>query len=71
MSLPSPRPDLVLLFVSLATEYGKGIEEGRKNRPCAFVAARQIVEGREVVTVVPITHTLPANPHDAIEIAQP
>lgn len=36
--------------------------------PCALIAARQIVEGREVVTVVPVTHTPPAGPGDAVEI---
>ncbi len=51
-----------------AREYRRGAEEGRKDRPCAIVAARQIVEGREVVTVVPITHMAPADPADAIEI---
>jgi hypothetical protein len=49
-------------------EYRRGAEEGRKDRPSAIVAARQAIEGREVVTVVPITHTPPANPADAVEI---
>ena len=34
-------------------------------------AARQVIEGREVVTVVPITHTPPGDPADAIEIPAP
>jgi hypothetical protein len=51
-----------------AREHGGGAEEGRKDRPCAIVAARQIVEGREVVTVVPVTHSPPADPFDAVEI---
>lgn len=69
MTLPIPRPGLVICYSYLwATEHGKGIEEGRKNRPCAIVAARQVIEGREIVTVVPITHTPPANPDDAVEI---
>lgn len=41
-----------------------------KARPSAIVAARQVVEGREIVTVVPITHTPPTEPADAIEIRQ-
>jgi hypothetical protein len=49
-------------------EHGTGAEEGRKRRPCAIVAARQMVEGREIVTVVPVTHTPPADPLDAVEI---
>jgi hypothetical protein len=32
------------------------------------VAARQVIEGHEVVTVVPVTHSPPADPRDAIEI---
>ena len=39
-----------------------------KDRPCAIVAARQVIEGREVVTVVPIPHSRPADPAYAIEI---
>jgi hypothetical protein len=45
-----------------ASEHRRGTEEGNKNRPCAIVAARQ------VVTVVPITHTRPAEAADAVEI---
>jgi hypothetical protein len=51
-----------------ATEHQSGVEEGVKNRPCAIVAARQMIEGREVVTVVPITHSPPENASDAVEI---
>lgn len=69
MSLPTPQPGLVISYAYLwAREHGDGAEEGRKNRPCAIVAARQIVEGREVVTVVPVTHTPPSDPADAVEI---
>ena len=72
MSLPAPCPGLVISYSYLwAREHGKGTEEGAKNRPCAIVAARQVIEGREVVTVVPITHTAPADPGDAIEIPPP
>lgn len=51
-----------------AREHSQGAEEGIKDRPCAIVAARQIIEGREVVTVLPITRAPPANPEDAVEI---
>jgi hypothetical protein len=69
MSLPTPRPGLVICYSYLwAREHGRGAEEGIKNRPCAIVAARQLVEGREVVTVLPITHTPPVDPADAVEI---
>jgi hypothetical protein len=69
VSLPTPQPGLVISYAYLwAREHGRGTEEGRKDRPCAIVAARQLIEGREVVTVVPITHTPPADPTDAVEI---
>ncbi len=51
-----------------AREHRKGLEEGRKDRPCAIVAARRVLAGRDVVTVVPITHSTPADPEDAVEI---
>ncbi|OHV86990.1 hypothetical protein ORS3428_07440 [Mesorhizobium sp. ORS 3428] len=72
MSLPRPVPGLVISYSYLwAQEYKDGAEDGRKDRPCAIVAARRVVEGREVVTVVPITHTAPTDPADAIELPAP
>ncbi len=69
MSLPKPVPGLVISYSYLwAREHKQGAEEGQKNRPSAIVAARQVIEGREVITVVPITHTPPADPADAIAI---
>ena len=69
MSLPQPIPGLVICYSYLwAREHGQGTEEGRKDRPCAIVAAHQVIEGREVVTVVPVTHTPPSDPLDAVEI---
>ncbi|MCA0029621.1 type II toxin-antitoxin system PemK/MazF family toxin [Mesorhizobium sp. B263B2A] len=69
MSLPKPIPGLVICYSYLwAKEHETGAEEGRKGRPCAIVAARQVVEGREVVTVVPITHSPPFDSADAVEI---
>jgi hypothetical protein len=32
------------------------------------VAAHQVIEGREVATVVPITHSRPVDPAEAVEI---
>jgi hypothetical protein len=69
VSFPTPEPGLVISYSYLwAREHAKGAEEGRKTRPCAIVAARQVIEGHEVVTVVPVTHSPPADPRDAIEI---
>jgi hypothetical protein len=69
VSVPAPQPGLVISYAYLwAREHNRGTEEGAKDRPCAIVAARQLIEGREVVTVVPITHSPPTDPADAIEI---
>jgi PemK-like, MazF-like toxin of type II toxin-antitoxin system len=69
VSLPQPIPGLVICYSYLwAREHGQGTEEGRKDRPCAIVAAHQVIEGREVVTVVPVTHTPPSDPLGAVEI---
>ena len=69
MSLPAPKPGLVIGYSYLwAEQHQAGQEEGTKDRPCAIVAARQVIEGREVVTVVPITHTPPTDPLQAVEL---
>jgi hypothetical protein len=69
VSLPKPEPGLVISYSYLwAHEHHDGAEEGRKDRPSAIVAARQLIEGKEVVTVVPVTHTPPRDPADAVEI---
>ncbi len=69
MSLPVPRAGLVIGYSYLwAGEHRRGAEEGVKNRPCAIVAAQQIVEDRRIVTVIPITHSRPTDPEDAVEI---
>lgn len=69
MSLPKPRPGLVISYSYLwAEEHRLGRDEGIKDRPCAIVAARQVIEGREIVTVVPVTHSPPRDPALAIEI---
>jgi hypothetical protein len=50
-------------------QHREGREEGDKDRPClvlAIVATDE--EGTSIVRVLPITHTPPANPADAIEV---
>jgi hypothetical protein len=50
-------------------QYGAGREEGDKDRPCLVLAiVGTDADGASVVRVLPITHTPPANPGDAIEI---
>lgn len=69
MKLPAPEPGLVIGYSYLwAREHGAGREEGVKDRPCAIIAARQMIDSAEIVTVVPITHTPPRDPADAVEI---
>jgi hypothetical protein len=69
VSLPTPQPGLVISYAYLwAREHSRGAEEGLKDRPCAIVAARQVIEGRMVVTVVPVTHSPPIDPAEAVEI---
>ena len=47
----------------------EGREEGDKDRPCLALALVTTTEdGAKFVRVLPITHTPPANPVDAIEI---
>jgi len=69
VTLPTPRPGLVICYAYLwADERRRGAEEGGKSRPCAIIAARRIFENREIVTVVPITHSAPADATAAVEI---
>ena len=69
MALPDPHPGLVIHYSYLwANEHLAGREEGVKDRPCAVVLARQIIEGRSLVSVMAITHSPPSNPAEAIEI---
>jgi hypothetical protein len=47
----------------------EGREEGDKDRPCLVLAIVMTTEeGAPIVRVLPITHTPPAHPADAIEI---
>ena len=69
MSLPTPHPGLVIRYAYLwSNEAERGSESASKDRPCAIVLARQFVEGRSIVTVVPVTHTPPSHSAEAIEI---
>jgi PemK-like, MazF-like toxin of type II toxin-antitoxin system len=69
VSLPTPHPGLVIRYAYLwSNEAERGSESASKDRPCAIVLAKQVVEGRTVVTVVPVTHTPPSHAAEAIEI---
>jgi hypothetical protein len=69
MALPEPHPGLVVCYSYLwAREHGDGREEGSKNRPCAIVLARRVIDEHVLVTVVAVTHSPPARPDEAVEI---
>jgi len=72
VSLPTPEAGLVVGYAYLwKAEYEQGREEGMKNRPCAIVLMANDEEGELIVTVVPITHTPPDRPDEAVEIPLP
>jgi hypothetical protein len=66
---PVPRPGLVIRYSYLwESEARRGQEEGVKDRPCAIVLV-VLREGQHpIVRVLPVTHTPPADPNDALEI---
>lgn len=71
---PKPIPGQIIRYAYLwKAESERGQEEGVKDRPCAVILAVMDEEGRDVVTVLPITHTPPpASDVDlAIEIPNP
>ena len=66
MKIPTPSPGMVVSYSYLwADEAGKGLEEGRKNRPCALILALQLDDGQVEAVALPITHTPPAQPDTA------
>jgi len=73
LSWPEPQPGLVVRYAYLwRREQQAGREEGTKDRPCAVILALAGVEGggRSRVVVLPITHSPPGAPEDAVELPQ-
>jgi hypothetical protein len=69
MNFPEPREGLVVRYSYLwHWEHRAGLEEGIKDRPCAIVLSIVESDGRRRVTVLPVTHTPPSVPENAIEI---
>lgn len=69
MSLPEPQPGLVIRYAYLwRREHRAGREEGVKDRPCAIVLVVTDEDGDRRVLALPITHTPPRDPLDAIEL---
>lgn len=69
MSLPEPRPGLVIRYSYLwARERDAGRDEGVKDRPCAVLLATRDEFGDLKVIVLPVTHARPADSDSAVEI---
>lgn len=70
MSLPIPEPGLVISYAYLwRHEHNRGLEEGRKDRPCLIVlAVRKAGQKPPRVTVAAVTHSAPLAGACAIEI---
>jgi hypothetical protein len=72
VALPEPVPGLVIRYSYLwRREQLEGREEGRKDRPCAIVAAVRTHAGEKRVLVLPITHGEPQADDAAIELPAP
>ncbi|MBV9974500.1 MAG: hypothetical protein JO105_03805 [Hyphomicrobiales bacterium] len=71
MAFPDPVPGLVIRYSYLwLKEHRRDQEEGGKNRPCAIILVVEN-DGEYKVTVLPISHTPPADPNLAVEIPPP
>jgi hypothetical protein len=67
--IPTPVPGLVIRYSFLwKEEADRGREEGAKDRPCAIVLVVQGDTDEPIVTVLPITHSPPADSRLAVEI---
>lgn len=64
-----PQPGLVIRYAyPWQREALQGREEGAKDRPCAIILAVLDDAGQHRVLALPITHSPPADPADAIEL---
>jgi hypothetical protein len=71
MAFPAPLPALVIRYSYLwHSEFVSGSEEGMKDRPCAIITAIKTDNGVQKVLVLPVTHSAPDSPENAIEIPQ-
>jgi len=69
VNFPDPFPGLVIRYAYLwKREFEAGRDEGTKDRPCAIVMAVIDAQGDSEVLVLPITHSPPDHPAEAIEI---
>lgn len=70
MSLPPPRPGLVIRYAYLWRHQAQsGAIEARKDRPCAIVLAlRRDAAGDLIIVVAPITTVAPRDPEVALPL---
>jgi hypothetical protein len=69
LSFPGPYVGLVIRYSYLwKREFDSGREEGTQDRPCAIVMTVVDEDGDKEVLVLPVTHSPPDDPADAIEI---
>jgi hypothetical protein len=72
MDLPQPIPGLVIRYSYLwREEHEDGLEEGRKDRPCAIVVAIRAEDGETRILVLPVTHSEPTDKEAGIEMPAP
>jgi hypothetical protein len=72
VSWPVPRPGLVIRYSYLwESEARQGREEGAKDRPCAIILVILREAEHPIVRVLPVTHSAPTDPADALEIPLP
>lgn len=69
MALPAPERGLVVSYAYLwQNEHERGREEGLKDRPCVIILAVEDMGGVRMVSVAPVTHSVPASLEEAVEI---
>ena len=73
MPIPNPEPGLVISYAYLwHHEHEAGREEGLKDRLSVIVVAiEREADDATIVTVLPITHSPPADQNSAVEIPLP
>lgn len=68
MALPKPVPGLVIRYAFLwSHDAERGLAEG-KDRPSVVVLATRRDGDQTIVTVAPITHSMPRDPDQGIEL---
>lgn len=71
MPIANPEPGISYAYL-WHREHEAGREEGRKDRPSVIVLAiERETDDATIVTVLPITHSPPADQHSAVEIPLP